>query len=95
MTTSITGGDWEPYVLGTAPLEEGAAGGAVHRLPAWARAQVDDQLFRFVEACPVGGRIRFETDADEVFLDLIDEMSPGVIKIQSPFLYVLMPMRIS
>jgi DNA polymerase-3 subunit beta len=32
---------------------------------------------------------------DEVFLDLIDEMSPGVIKVQSPFLYVLMPMRIS
>jgi DNA polymerase-3 subunit beta len=32
---------------------------------------------------------------DEVFLDLIDEMSPGVIKIPSPFLYVLMPMRIS
>lgn len=32
---------------------------------------------------------------DEVFLDLIDEMSPGVIKIQKPFLYVLMPMRVS
>ena len=32
---------------------------------------------------------------DEVFLDLIDEMSPGVSKIQTPFLYVLMPMRIS
>ena len=32
---------------------------------------------------------------DEIFLDLIDEMSPGVIKIPSPFLYVLMPMRIS
>jgi DNA polymerase-3 subunit beta len=32
---------------------------------------------------------------DEIFLDLIDEMSPGVIKIQTPFLYVLMPMRIS
>ena len=32
---------------------------------------------------------------DEVFLALIDEMSPGVVKIQSPFLYVLMPMRIS
>ena len=32
---------------------------------------------------------------DEVYLDLIDEMSPGVIKIQSPFLYVIMPMRIS
>jgi DNA polymerase-3 subunit beta len=32
---------------------------------------------------------------DEVYLDLIDSMSPGVIKIQSPFLYVLMPMRMS
>ena len=32
---------------------------------------------------------------DEVFLELIDEMSPGVIKIQRPFLYVLMPMRVS
>jgi DNA polymerase-3 subunit beta len=32
---------------------------------------------------------------EEIYLDLIDEMSPGVIKIQSPFLYVLMPMRIS
>ena len=32
---------------------------------------------------------------DEIFLDLIDEMSPGVIKIPTPFLYVLMPMRIS
>ncbi len=33
--------------------------------------------------------------ADEVFLELTDEMSPGVIKISSPFLYVLMPMRIT
>ena len=32
---------------------------------------------------------------DEVFLELIDEMSPGVIKIQTPFLYVIMPMRVS
>ena len=32
---------------------------------------------------------------DEVYLELIDEMSPGVIKIQSPFLYVIMPMRVS
>jgi DNA polymerase III subunit beta len=32
---------------------------------------------------------------DEVYLDLIDEMSPGVVKIPGPFLYVLMPMRIS
>ena len=33
--------------------------------------------------------------ADEIYLDLIDEMSPGVIKIAGPFLYVLMPMRLS
>ena len=32
---------------------------------------------------------------EEIFLHLIDEMSPGVLKIQTPFLYVLMPMRIS
>jgi DNA polymerase-3 subunit beta len=32
---------------------------------------------------------------DEVFLELIDEMSPGVLKIQTPFLYVIMPMRVS
>ena len=32
---------------------------------------------------------------DEIYLDLIDEMSPGVIKIQTPFLYVIMPMRVS
>ncbi len=34
-------------------------------------------------------------DQDEVFLDLIDEMSPGVLKVDEPFLYVLMPMRVS
>jgi DNA polymerase III subunit beta len=32
---------------------------------------------------------------DEIFLELIDEMSPGVIKIATPFLYVIMPMRAS
>lgn len=34
-------------------------------------------------------------DADEVFLELTDELSPGVLKINSPFLYVLMPMRLN
>ena len=34
-------------------------------------------------------------DTDEVFLHLIDEMSPGVLKINSSFLYVLMPMRVT
>jgi DNA polymerase-3 subunit beta len=32
---------------------------------------------------------------DEVFLELTDELSPGVIKVNGPFLYVLMPMRMS
>ena len=32
---------------------------------------------------------------EEVHLEVSDEMSPGVIKISTPFLYVLMPMRIS
>ncbi|MGA0900199.1 MAG: DNA polymerase III subunit beta [Luteolibacter sp.] len=34
-------------------------------------------------------------DADEVYLDLIDEMSPGVLRIEGTFLYVLMPMRVT
>ena len=34
-------------------------------------------------------------DTDEVYLDLIDEMSPGVLKTEGSFLYVLMPMRVS
>jgi len=34
-------------------------------------------------------------DADEVFLELTDELSPGVLKINAPFLYVLMPMRLN
>jgi DNA polymerase III subunit beta len=32
---------------------------------------------------------------DEVHLDLIDEMNPGVIRINEPFLYVIMPMRVN
>ena len=34
-------------------------------------------------------------DNDEVFIELIDELSPGVLKINGPFLYVVMPMRLS
>ena len=32
---------------------------------------------------------------DEVFFELIDELSPGVLKINGPFLYVVMPMRLN
>lgn len=34
-------------------------------------------------------------DDDEVRIDLIDEMSPGVIRATGEFLYVIMPMRVS
>lgn len=34
-------------------------------------------------------------DAENVYLDLIDEMSPGVLRIEGNFLYVLMPMRVT
>ena len=32
-------------------------------------------------------------DDEEVFLEVTDELSPGVIKVNGPFLYVIMPMR--
>lgn len=32
---------------------------------------------------------------DEIYFELIDELSPGVIKCNEPFLYVIMPMRMS
>lgn len=32
---------------------------------------------------------------DEIFIELTDELSPGVIKCDIPFLYVLMPLRVS
>jgi len=34
-------------------------------------------------------------EEDEFTMELIDELSPGLIKTKSPFLYVLMPMRMS
>lgn len=34
-------------------------------------------------------------DTEDVYLDLIDEMSPGVIRIDGSFLYVIMPMRVT
>jgi DNA polymerase III subunit beta len=34
-------------------------------------------------------------DVETVYLDLIDEMSPGVIRIDGSFLYVIMPMRVT
>ncbi len=36
-----------------------------------------------------------QLDSDEIFFELSDELSPGVIKINGPFLYVLMPIRVT
>ena len=33
--------------------------------------------------------------SDEVFLEITDDLSPGVIKCEKPFIYVLMPMRVT
>ena len=33
--------------------------------------------------------------SDEIYMELTDDMSPGVIKSNVPFIYVIMPMRIS
>jgi len=32
---------------------------------------------------------------DDIYFDMIDELSPGLIKINGPFLYVVMPMRLT
>lgn len=34
-------------------------------------------------------------EVDEVFFELTDELSPGVLKMNGPFLYVIMPMRMN
>ncbi len=34
-------------------------------------------------------------ECEEVYFELIDELSPGVLKINEPFLYVIMPMRMT
>ncbi len=34
-------------------------------------------------------------DQDEVFLELTDDLSPGVVRVNGPFTYVIMPMRFS
>jgi DNA polymerase-3 subunit beta len=34
-------------------------------------------------------------DSDEIYFELSDELSPGVIKSNQPFLYVIMPIRVT
>jgi len=79
--TEITGDAWNDFVVGAAPLEPGAAGGLeVHRLPAWARAQLDDAMFGWVESCPTGVRVRFTSTAPvvELVVAATTVAAPGV-----------------
>ena len=41
------------------------------------------------------GLIAYGNDDDEVFIELNDGHSPALLKCNVPFLYVLMPLRIS
>lgn len=67
--TEISGSEWNDFVVGAAPLEAGASGGmSVHRLPSWARGQLDDPMFGWVESCPTGVRLRFTSTAPAVEL---------------------------
>ncbi len=59
------------YLFGHAEVEPGEHGGLLpHRLPAAARAQCDDPLFRWVEASPAGVRLRLRTAASRIELRL-------------------------
>ncbi len=63
--------DWRTLVHGCASLEPGEGGGVVpQRVPAWARSQVDDPLFRLAASCPTGVVLRFDTAADAAQLTM-------------------------
>ena len=34
-------------------------------------------------------------EEEEIYFEFTDQLSPGVIKVKQPFLYVIMPMRTS
>lgn len=71
MIDEITGVAFAAFVDGSRFLEEQPSGAiAVHRLPRDARGQISDRMFGFVEACPVGVSLRFETGAAQVALTL-------------------------
>lgn len=57
-------------VVGALELEATADGLAVHRLPAWARAQSFEPMLALVERMPAGVRVCLHTDATELELDV-------------------------
>lgn len=67
--TSVALANGAVRVAGIAELEPVSEGFALHRVPAWARAQYNDVSFDFMESMPAGGRIEFISDATVVELD--------------------------
>lgn len=90
MTRIDTAADWERIVHGAASLEKGPGDGfAPHRVPAWARTQVDDALFAYAEACPGGVSLQFETDATSAQLTLTSRVAAAVGTDPPPSLLVV------
>jgi GDSL-like lipase/acylhydrolase family protein len=58
-------------VRGALELEPTAVGVLPHRLPAWARAQADDERLALAESQPAGVRLAFRTEATLVELDVL------------------------
>lgn len=72
MTAALTsvdlgGGAVRVAGVGLEPVSDGYA---LHRVPAWARAQYVDVSFDFMESMPAGGRLEFVSDATVVELDV-------------------------
>lgn len=67
----VAGAQLVPFISGAAELEPGPHGGVIpHRLPAWARTQVHDDLFATAELCPTGVAITCSTASRAVTLTL-------------------------
>ncbi|QMU77363.1 lipase [Streptacidiphilus sp. PB12-B1b] len=67
VTTPVTA----DLLRGALELERTAHGVLPHRLPAWARAQCDDEQLAMAEAQPSGVRLAFRTRATTVELDVL------------------------
>ena len=62
----------------------------------YARARSLMNLNRYKEAIAyLQKAATVEPNNDEIYVELSDDLSPGVLKCDIPFLYVLMPMRVS
>ena len=61
----------DDLVRGALELETTAEGVMPHRLPAWAREQVQDEQLAMAEAQPSGVRLAFRTRATAVELDVL------------------------